>query len=77
MLILELSNPEQKTFTDGIKKYMRENGITYEALGTWLGVSEQRVSQMLNQKAKIEYRRMIEICQILGIEQLVIFTKEA
>lgn len=76
MLILELSNPEQKTFTDAIKKYMRENGITYEALGKRLGVSEQRVNQMLNQKPKIEYQRMIEICQILGIEQIVIFTKE-
>lgn len=73
MKIFEVSNSNQKTFGDGVKKYAKKKGITLQLIADAIGISRSHLSNILSGRSKMYYDTMTGICQVLDIDQLVIF----
>lgn len=50
-----------------IKKYLEERGITQAFLVTNTGISQEKISNMLNCKRKISADELLKICEALKV----------
>ena len=52
---------------DDIKKYLNNNGIKQSIISEKTGISEPKLSMMLNGKRRIEVTEYFRICDSLGV----------
>lgn len=64
---------EQQRYLEGLKRALKQHGMTYLELAARLGMSESGVKKMLNAK-DLSFGRVLQICEVLSIKPGQLFS---